>query len=867
MNNFENTFNQVDDQSSKRTLPWLLITKIIRYAYDFSSICTCVNTNRLRGVYNEHNRFVWDTRSKLENLEKIRDDGTCLRVTAHLQMEQRFKEEQLNRDDMCPIHQYIIDIKKRPSFNFVGDFPSNKYLGLVDDSNIRKLSLALVSKSLFNFVSTRLFTKIKIMPTIESQTHIQNPFCVIKRATHLSLLPLNRYGGGASILDYQDIQRFIKDVPSLCCDVEELIFKGQTFLDSETLLIITANLPNITCIHHHRKTDGTTINELFTNFTKVTSWDLSNVSINNSKSLDQLPLLIKSDSPIRKIILPNYYDWNLLDPAVKQNLEVLSFQEKKSYHLLLDLQDDHSSFPSLRHIILDGYYLKEWIDLKLPTTVVKVTLLSCRKKKSLLFFKENPQIKTIRFLNIFYQLDTFCNHSLQLDDISCLPFNEIQSSVENIIIHSPTSILESDVRQFQKNGYQFIGSTAARNSNFKLQFKRMEDSEYESLNQLIQPPCTFQVKNKKFYKDYCGSSSQNILPNFILFKIIGMVWNLRGSCTCCHNQSIKDRIKNDGIKLLDNQEFMKELENIKSNCAVHFSTKTAYHPGGFNSIHINRSRFQLSLLSKATFGFIQSNYFNTFIPPLESASMSVHLENNYCLLNHFTSLELFHDRPYESSLDYFLGKSLTITEISFNVIDILDKYSDTYNFYQKTAKSFIPLDIRYLENRGAYHIIDHQLSEQLKGKPIEKLYIHEDQRKSVYESLSDDTKMSMKSILINLNEDQDLVLLNLFPNVTQLHIDKSDIIQNIILPSKRIKKVIGYAYQKITSFLKINQSIVTFKTLFKSFNEIGYLESLVKDNDLVDAIHIRNLVFQISSTPSKNLLSNPYFQLNKTINS
>ncbi|EGG24307.1 hypothetical protein DFA_06457 [Cavenderia fasciculata] len=121
--------------------------------------------------------------------------------------------------------------------------------------------------------------------------------------------------------------------------------------------------------------------------------------------------------------------------------------------------------------------------------------------------------------------------------------------------------------------------------------------------------------------------------------------------------------------------------------------------------------------------------------------------------------------------------------------------------------------------------------------------------------------MSMKSILINLNSTKDITLLNQFPNIKELHIDNSDSFPNRVVPPTRIKKLIGCLSEKISFFLKINQSIETFKSLL--LDDHTDPNSMVCD--LTDANHIRNLILQTSLNTSNNLLSYPNYKLESSV--
>ncbi|EGG13582.1 hypothetical protein DFA_11343 [Cavenderia fasciculata] len=169
-----NSMNDYNRGALEYTLPWSIIQRILTYASQYNSRCTCVMVDRDTLKRNDS-----QTRQKLI-LDRLVQDKcdpqfqTILHTSMMLQNE--MKKRSLTRDQLCPLHQFDHDQGFKPNIELEG---ISCQVSREDCRWMR--SMALLSKRVFAFISTTLFTNIVMDPTADTWSHITNNYCIIKQ--------------------------------------------------------------------------------------------------------------------------------------------------------------------------------------------------------------------------------------------------------------------------------------------------------------------------------------------------------------------------------------------------------------------------------------------------------------------------------------------------------------------------------------------------------------------------------------------------------------------------------------------------------------------------------------------------------------
>ncbi|EGG14749.1 hypothetical protein DFA_11009 [Cavenderia fasciculata] len=325
--------------------------------------------------------------------------------------------------------------------------------------------------------------------------------------------------------------------------------------------------------------------------------------------------------------------------------------------------------------------------------------------------------------------------------------------------------------------------------------------------------------------DYNNSNSTNLkLPNSIIYNIISMVWNLRDRCTCIYDTNVLER---NQLMIWNDESFIESFHAIKNQCSVHFSTTTTpYTPLGLNGIHVNRSRLQLSLISKDIFDYIKLNHFNHLFISRVGQEVYTQKPADTCMLkNNIRSISSARfSIEHRSAVTLFTREQrLAITKINYS--------------------NLTKLDIRSVQT-GHTTPEQNQLAKVLKGKPITKLYYHQSMTSS-YLELSDDVKQSLRCILIDPKQSN---ILDHFPNVThlQLHPEHSAEYKEEFKFPDRIKKITCSNFESARQLVKLNTCLDTFKYYRKDgYDILLFLNELSKDFSLS---HLKTFIYQSNST-------------------
>ncbi|EGG14748.1 hypothetical protein DFA_11008 [Cavenderia fasciculata] len=339
-----------------------------------------------------------------------------------------------------------------------------------DKSKRWKRSLGLVSKRVFLYVSTTLFTNIVLEPFDDDQlkewwNHIKDDHCIIKKVTTLTILPGKSFTKLKDLFNHYSSSSDSSTI-DLLCGVEKLHYKGTSLTRTDNLDELTNALPNLKSIVHYSDTNINTITTFFTRFINLTSINLLCTSYSSSDFLHQIPtlLLLKPGTRITKIILPEHFDWDLLDKGVKQNLQVVSSM----------YPDFNQDFSSLRHIVYIRTFLIKQAGISVPQSARKVTFTT-HKQGLIASLADNSHIQTVRFKNISNYKYVAQYDRLDLEIIqSSMP---IRNTIKRIIIDSSVNILESNVIRFKELGYEYLGSTISNTSFNKLQFKLIQSQD------------------------------------------------------------------------------------------------------------------------------------------------------------------------------------------------------------------------------------------------------------------------------------------------------------------------------------------------------------------------------------------------------
>ncbi|EGG19066.1 hypothetical protein DFA_02310 [Cavenderia fasciculata] len=821
-----NTINDDDDDDKTleygyTLLPWRIIKRILVLVYNDSNICTCVYSDRLKDLVLERDEYA---------LKK------GVRTFTYIQMQPQIKQQSPSRQDMCPTHQYYYDMGYTPSINF-GNTSNQK-----DDSKRwKRESLALVSKRVFELVSTTLYTDIVMRPTEEMWNHINNKYCIVKRPTTLTVLD-NPHSTNYLMSDDQT-----KPSRDLFSQVQKINIKGK-YLTKSVDKIIPKLLPNLTSIILDRKVKPPVVNALLTSFNNLTSITLSKTFFSNKHLFGDGPkvkyaTLLQPGTSITKIVLPTHFDWNTLDARVKMNLRVVSVHHHYETGYPELKQED---FPQLEHIHIEEGAKKKSKQPVVPETVWKFTLIANNYRKQGTWFTNMPDAsethdtqgpwpitnmphaKVLRFKGYKYALTK--NHHMKNY------FGLDQSIISKIIVYSPNDIVDSQVTRFKEIGFQYTGSTLKGHSLKKLSFKLIDKNNNNS-NSILES--NNNNNNNSILDSSYNNGNSRIFPNYIIRKIIGMVWYARNRCTCIYGKDYLYRIEQQGLKSLEDQEMIEQYFQVKNQCAVHFSTTKPFTPLYHTMVESNRSRLQLTLISKDIFEYIAFNFFNN----ISSSYIYPPRNSKYSVLKTIQSITCFNaEQPQVQPAD---RNNVT------RIIAPLISYCESIPMF----RSLSVLDMRdtvfaYGHWRASEVL---RLCSSLNGLPITKLYlssIHNGPEN--YAALPNNVKQSLRSISVNFSLKKPYRL-DEYPNLTSLDITVSSLGFTLFQLPNTITKIISKRERTI-EFLPLNTSVATFKL---------YADGKINDDknpiDILKQLspikHVTTAIVQIKSPPSESRLS------------
>ncbi|EGG20681.1 hypothetical protein DFA_00542 [Cavenderia fasciculata] len=356
------------------SLPWLLIARIIGLAcHDTQSLlCTCVHIAHKRrpGMFDE--RY-----------------AVCLPT--------------ISPDTMCDLHKYQYTNQYLQSYNFDATFIQGQEVEVEkkekkeeEEKKVeeirkqqcngryieywKKSSLALVSRRVFQLVSTTLFDDVVMEPTIDWWSRVvDNEYCLVKRLRRLVVMPHPESKNKTKMFHRDtDTSRLVLG------GVEKMYIKAPFLVEKVDTTRLLANILS-GC----------------QSFTNLTAINLLHASI-NLKYLHDLGDMLKDRSvPFTKIILPCYYDWTVLPQNIKNNLEVISLHPQYEVITFKPFKQAESQFPRLRHVYVTnykriyGHNSLKWNGFQMPETVRKVTLNEVPDSVSP--FVLNPHVETLRF--------------------------------------------------------------------------------------------------------------------------------------------------------------------------------------------------------------------------------------------------------------------------------------------------------------------------------------------------------------------------------------------------------------------------------------------------------------------------------------
>ncbi|EGG13580.1 hypothetical protein DFA_11341 [Cavenderia fasciculata] len=722
-----NTMNDYNQGALEYTLPWPIIQRILTYASRYNNRCTCVNTDALKITHQSRSRNLfqrdrWDPQHQ-----------TILHTNMVLQSE--VKQHSLTRDQLCPLHQFNLDQGYEP--NFVLDSSPFNQVSREDCRWMR--SMALLSKRVFAFISTTLFTNIVMDPTADTWNHITNNYCIIKQPKILTLVSpssdtqlffTNKSQSSSSV-------QFLKNVEKIYINNPHLVENGSTI---ESLINSTPSLRSLTI-----KCDvGLSLADLFQNAIMK-----SITSINFGNALCQLtPFQLTSSimSCLTKIILPFAFDWNSLSKDIKQNLQVISL-------LFIDpmdatLQLDPIDFPSLRHVHAVTIFGRL---INVPNHVDKVTCFSDASPTSIAYTPRIPKYpnQNISTLRIRFGQEKVPYKYLIDRSVTITSLKKI------ILFNSFTDVCQDQVNYFNSIGFNYFGSSFSVHSNTKklIYFKKGEtnnnlngsnndinvnnNNNNNNNNQQIEQPLIPTMTT------ILSDNNKNIiLPNTIINKIIKMTWKLRERCTCVYEKETIQKWIKIGYDILKDEQELERFNQMKDNCPTHFSHTQPYQPLTYGLKSSNRSKLQLALINKDIFNYIANNCFS--IINLNSQQFNnntiQHINNPYCVaFKHFTTIKGNNDNDniaklllnIKDNLPYITKVVLSSGDYLQDIIKLLPNLT-SIDISQTDKSSYRRIDIANLcqlkhltklDLTGAGLRYDTSLVDEIKDMPLKKLCV------------------------------------------------------------------------------------------------------------------------------------------------
>ncbi|EGG22566.1 hypothetical protein DFA_04696 [Cavenderia fasciculata] len=510
----------------------------------------------------------------------------------NMMLQSEMKQNSLSRDQMCPLHQLSLESGHEP--NFVRDDSSRSFNWVTREDSCRWMrTMALLSKRIFAFISTSLFTDIVMDTTADT--------CV---------------------------QEFLQNVEKININNAYLVEKVSTI---KSLIDLTPNLRSITFNCEVSKSSwlelfrGTTLSTVksikFGNAVVMYPVVTGYIGCGREREGFEIgsSLVGQPTSCLTKIVLPHYFDWNGLGQEFKQNLQVISLLYTNDKPRLNAID-----FPRLRHVHtqLEGVSI-------IPENVHKVSYL------------EDVPLDAINILSTLNisTLRVFKSKKDKKDP----EYNKIPT-LKKIIIFSKADVDETNVNHL---GFDYFGSTYSVQLNqrkliyLKQQQQQQNETSYNNHNNNN----SINIKDNNIVNNIITSTNYNniILPNSIIQNIIGMTWKLRERCTCVYEKETIQKWVDIGQDILRDEKEIDRFNQMKNNCPTHFSHTTLtqmYRLLTYNLKSSNRSKLQLALINKDIFAYITKNCFPIInLEYYEWLDVPNHANNPYCVaFKHFTTL-------------------------------------------------------------------------------------------------------------------------------------------------------------------------------------------------------------------------------------
>ncbi|EGG13585.1 hypothetical protein DFA_11346 [Cavenderia fasciculata] len=783
------------------TLPWPIVQSILTYASQYNSLCTCVNRDELKRTY--------QTRSRPKYCDQ---DDHQHQMVLHTNMMTHgdMKQHSLTRDQLCPLHQFNLDQGYEP--NFVLGSPPPPLYKVSRESCRWMRSMALLSKRIFAFISTTLFTNIVMDPTADTWSHITNNYCIIKQPKILTLVSpssdtqlffTNKSQSSSSI-------QFLKNV-------EKIYIKGTHLVEKVATIRSLINLtPSLTSLTVKCEIEQSVIIDLLNYPTKsMTSINFGNAEVHHSRG--ERPF--KSDCLIQnltKIILPFSFDWNSLSKDIKHNLQVISLMYSRTFHTQ-PIQDNIKlsaiDFPNLRHVHTKDNSGKA---PNIPEHIDKVTYLE-EVSKDVINLLSMFNISTLRVRSIYVRYLT--------------DYNKI-SSLKKIVIFSKTDICATEINHFNSIGFDFIGSMAKSNQR-KLIFIKNGETNHNNPITLNNNNNSPQLPIKTTTTISSNNNNNIILPNIIINKIIKMTWKLRERCTCVYEKETIQKWINIGYDILKDEQELDRFNQIKNNCPTHFSNTQPYQPLTYDLKSSNRSKLQLALINKDIFDYISNNCFSIInLEHCDKKYITKHTKNPYCVaLKHLTTIKCNtdHDMNIDNIYTNIQDNFPNITKL---VLFNIDRFQDII----KLVPNLTSIDITKHIGVG----LDITNLHQLKNLTKLDIWTQRIRKGSFLDEIKD---MSIKKLCLPINYFDQLHQLPLglrqsvtkitaapildlddFPNLNHVVINGWPDSNPLKLPNT-VTKVTSYKYQ--IDFVVHNKSVKKLKVVVPILNR-GPFELLLK---------------------------------------
>ncbi|EGG16950.1 hypothetical protein DFA_07931 [Cavenderia fasciculata] len=385
--------------------------------------------------------------------------------------------------------------------------------------------------------------------------------------------------------------------------------------------------------------------------------------------------------------------------------------------------------------------------------------------------------------------------------------------IDKLIVYSPSDIVDSQVTWFKQLGYQYTGSTFKDNSLKKLLFKKKIFGKNNNNNNNISN------SNSILDNSSITENNNNIKYFQILLYVKLLEWFGMQEIDVhrVYDQDYLDRLEEHNPKLVYDQELIEHYHSVKNQCALHASTNKPFKLLYHTMVESNRSRLQLTLISKDLFEYISINFFNnTYYYPTQ--------KSQYNVLKTFTSITCF--KGQQQQRQQYLQSTTIIS-------------------WLKDADKNITRIITPMASDLEYIPLFHSLSVL-------------DLSPSAYSTLPDNIKLSLRSISVDFSAKDDYYnhLEKEFPKLTSLVImKKTSKVQQL---PKTIKKIMSKCKQAI-DFLPLNQSVVTFKLFSAGYSLHGILDKLSPIK------HVKTVTLQIESSPPLDLDQDTDFKLHSIV--